>query len=265
VTVDTNRTRYFNASSQREKREISNGIVQLLNEASVRFLKLEGRVWGEVSFETARQKVAHAMQYRQRRSSHLKSHPTTHTTTSYISAKVNPVSINVPTTNASSNSYMIADLSLCHEPSLAPLSRSDSIQWDHNAAILFPKNPTTARFVSGSVDPNELKLPTFDQQKVCSSCDVHKLLCLCFREQCMANDLLLMSSHIAESSQNNPSNNVATLEKQSTDEYSEYLSDAYPFPPVHCLSRGTSDFSFGDFSLNGPISSVGDGYDCEHG
>lgn len=65
VLIQSNRDRYFRSSSQIEKRSITLEIVGAVQKRG-RFLKYENSAWEEVPLEKARQKVAHAIQYRRR-------------------------------------------------------------------------------------------------------------------------------------------------------------------------------------------------------
>jgi hypothetical protein len=63
--VDANRTVYFNSITKAEKKNITTELTkEILKKGE--FLKAEGNKWRVVPFESARQKIAHAIQYRQR-------------------------------------------------------------------------------------------------------------------------------------------------------------------------------------------------------
>jgi hypothetical protein len=63
--VHANRTSYFKAVTKAEKRIITTELTEEILKKG-RFLKAEGNQWCIVPFESARQKIAHAIQYRQR-------------------------------------------------------------------------------------------------------------------------------------------------------------------------------------------------------
>lgn len=63
--VHANRTLYFKAITKAEKRIITTDLTEEILKKG-RFLKAEGKQWCIVPFECARQKIAHAIQYRQR-------------------------------------------------------------------------------------------------------------------------------------------------------------------------------------------------------
>lgn len=290
------------------------GIVESICEEG-RFLKLEKNSWKEASFETARQKVAHAMQYRQRCLMNTASdfnEEIVEDDKSMSSIDQNDVS----TSNGVSDSYNdnngttnIEDGlqtrmtrvdtsrqfdSLFLNPRRTPdhfkddartsdgenvncyptssiepglLSRVD-VSSQVNSHTLNLGSTTTStttetypakiRIVSNEMGlhvPNATRCQQF-RSTYDSTSNKH----FCSREHDTLSDLVFMSSHASQSLNNSIGKNEAFLPKSSD----EQSTDVQIPPPYSSLLRGTSDFSFGDFSLDGEFMSYIEGTSSDH-
>jgi hypothetical protein len=247
--VNDSRSRYFQTASRRAKREISVEIVRRILTTG-RFLKVEKNSWKEVSFETARQKVAHAMQYRQRCS--LSTMPS-------LGNEFNEdvASIQVPIKQETEITSEKWDASAESDPSVLKLQQENYFslingsndvpqqQLDTNTIdVQEPtppiENPVAIRAVS---DVIEMLPPTtticFQR---CSGCHFSIAQCSCHRSRLQQQTL--------------DTDDVPMVP------LSEAQSSEFRIPlMIPSFTRGISDFSFGDFSFSaGAIFSGGDDY-----
>ena len=308
--INEHRERYFEAKSHKEKREYTIGIVESIRKNG-RFLKRDKHTWKEASFETARQKVAHAMQYRQRclmsaapdfneESMNDKMNDDGKSTASSVKDDVQTsdgeadniyatidsgLRTKVPTTigsrkvdsyfwnqeqilgnatdglqtldGASENVYAVSsiDAGVLSRVATSDMSIYAQSNIGSRTAPTTATYPAQLRVVSDIVrlyEPNssldQQYRSTFDSKFICS------------QENIKLSDLVFMPSQSSQPSSTTMEKHEALLPKSSD----EHSTDAPIPPPFQSLLRGTSDFSFGDFSLDGEfMSSVEDG-DHEH-
>ena len=261
--INQNRERYFETKSHREKRELTSGIVKSICEDG-RFLKRDKHTWKEASFETARQKVAHAMQYRQRCLTN---------TTPLFDDEVIEDDASVASSRFRSEAQKYDGSTTIDRYSTSDIDgklqrreafASSSSEMDSQQLILENTSTNTDTYpanlrVVSDVMGLHVSNPTYCQQ-FRSTHDTANNNCFYTHEQDNLTDLVLSAS--SDRAQLFPvpvvGNSEAFLLK-SIDEQSS--SSDVPIPlPLQSMLRGTSDFSFGDFSLNGEfMTTIEDG------
>ena len=279
------------------------GIVESICEHG-RFLKRDKLTWREASFETARQKVAHAMQYRQRcllstapdfneesidvNESTLSSFKydvqtsDESTDNNFATKRIeggllntlptayseefdfsNPkrtsrqVTDDVQSEGANYNIYAPLSIELALLTRMDRSSPVDSLFLNLERSMTSTTTetcPTKMRVVSNEMS---LQVPNVTYcQQLRSTLDCTSNKQFCFREQGTLSDLDFVSSHLSQPLNATIGKNEVLLPTSSDEQTAEVLIP----PPYSNLLRGTSDFSFGDFSLDGKfVSSIEDG------
>jgi hypothetical protein len=126
-----------------------------------------------------------------------------------------------------------------------------------NSATIADAYPANLRIVS-DVMGFHMSNPNYSQQ-FRSTCDyASNKNGFCSNEQDTFSDVMLTSSQNAQPFSATEGNSEAFLSKASD----EQSADVQIPLPLHAVLRGTSDFSFGDFSLNGDFMSNIE--DCNH-
>ena len=309
--VNDHRERYFETKSHREKREYTMGIVESICEEG-RFLKRDKNSWKEASFETARQKVAHAMQYRQRCLLNTASELSEDIVEDDKSMSSTDKD-DVPTSNGvhdNNNSTSSIEAGLQTRVSIADTSRQfdshflnpkrtsdrfkDDVQTSDGENVNyyatssiesglldrvdvssqvnspFCKLGSTTTLTTSETYPAKVRIVSNEMglhvpnatrcQQFRSTYDSTSNKHFCSREHDTLSDLVFMSSYSSQPLNETIRRNEAFLPK-STDEQS---ADVQFPPPVNALLRGTSDFSFGDFSLDGEFMSNIEGSDHQN-
>lgn len=249
--VNDSRTRYFQTASRRAKREISIELVRRILKTG-RFLKVEKNSWKEVSFETARQKVAHAMQYRQRCS--LSATPNLgnefNEDVESIQAQIESEA-KIPSEDWVASTEPDETILVTQQKNYFPLLHTSSDvpqqQLDVNTNTVDVqeptppiKNPVAIRAVS---DVIEMQPPTtticFQR---CSGCHYSIPQCSCHRSRLQQQ--------------------ISDIDDVPMVPLAEAQSSEFRIPlMIPSFTRGISDFSFGDFSFStGAIFSGGDDY-----
>jgi hypothetical protein len=263
--IRANRTRYFQAS-QTNKKAITVEIVQTIH-IDGRFIKFEKSKWYEVSFETARQKVAHAIQYRQRQAS-------TNYDTSFLNKeetsgftcqskkqkreKTNTVSVLTQVMTENVNTENITDLKNVVEAQSHSYSYFDGHSNDQKSIPTVPELNTNLILIK---HPND----TLGDHNKCEqsvSSDAIGILRNC-APTASSSFQCTVSMEFTESQQGAFDTSSVSLSQMLTLlRENHHVQDLRIPPPMHSLFRAASDFSFGDRSINGwAMLSIGDEFD----
>jgi hypothetical protein len=306
--INDHRELYFEKKSHREKREYTMAIVESICEDG-RFLKRDKHTWKEASFETARQKVAHAMQYRQRcllnnvtdfneetmednesTSSSIKydvqtsdeTTDNTYATTSIecgfltrvtiadASRQVDSSFLNAIRTSSRVNAdvqYEGADDNVHATSSIEPglptrvdiSSQGDSHFMNLNRSMTSTTSqtcPAKIRVVSNEMGLHVPNAARYQQFR--TTYDSTNIKHFCSREHDAISDLVFMPSQLSQPLNAAIGKSEVFLPKSSDEQSTD---GQMPTPAFNSLLRGTSDFSFGDFSLDGEFMSSVEGGD----
>jgi hypothetical protein len=248
--VNEHRARYFETKSHREKREYTTSIVESICEVG-RFLKRDKHSWKEATFETARQKVAHALQYRQR-------------CLSNISDEIINDNISIASSIRGEAQYPESELQSKRpfevEQSRRPFEE-DIQQLDlETSTEVTDKYPSNLRVVS---DVMGLHISNQNNtQQFRSSFDSGSNKYFYYHQHDKLNDALLASMQCSQPFNASIVSKETSLSKALDEPSAEEESSEIPLP-LKSMLRSTSDFSFGDFSLNGDfMSNIKE--DCDH-
>jgi hypothetical protein len=272
--IRANRTRYFQAS-QINKKAITVEIVQTIH-VDGRFIKFEKSKWYEVSFETARQKAAHAIQYRQRQASSnydtsfLNKEETSGFTcqskkqkrekTNAVSVQTQVMTDNVNTENITdlkNVAWSISDVD-CLEAQSHSYSYFDGHSNDQKSIPTVPELNSNLNLIN---HPNDT-LGDDNKSEQSVSSDAIGILRNCAPTassslQCTVSMEFTASQQGAFDTSSVSLSQMLTLLREN-----HHVQDLRIPPPMHSLFRATSDFSFGDRSINGwAMLSIGDEFD----
>ncbi len=252
--INDHREAYFQLKNQKEKRTFTAGIVESIQEVG-RFLVRDKHTWKEASFETARQKVAHAMQYRQRcivnasncfSSEMYDSSSSFHGGVKTLDDELYDIYSTSDNEQKWQRSERIADSSTQGNSLLQETVTGSTT----TATEIHPTNVQVVSDEMGDHLSNHFSTGSRRYESAfdfTSSKDYYTLR----DDNVPLNSIVMMASQVSQSFNVPVGYDEAVLSKTPDEQQS-----ACDVPlPSQSMQRGTSDFSFGDFLLTGEFMS----------